>query len=198
MRDIDVNIRHGAFLPHWTKEGAAYNVSFRLADSVPQERLAAWKEERKELLQKIADRKITPSEEQRLTYLLSEKIEHYLDAGHGHCWLRNPAIAQLVKNALEYFDGERYQLHAWCIMPNHVHVVLEPISHPLHEILRSWKMFTAREANKVLQRSGLFWQTEYFDHLIRNDESLERAVEYVWNNSDAAGLKNWEWRWRMQ
>src|SRR5205085_992554 len=94
--------------------------------------------------------------------------------------------------------GRRYELRACCVMPNHVHVVVEPLEGAtLTKILHSWKSFTAHQANRILERSGSFWQTEYFDHLIRDEQDMERAIEYVWKNPDEAGMKNWPWRWRV-
>ena len=191
--DPDIQVRHGAFLPHWTKEGAVYHVCIRLADSLPQSKLKEWKEERQEIVRYAERQKrlLTKSEQQRLDFLLSGKVEEWLDAGRGSCFLQQERIAELVANTLKFFDGERYKLFAWCIMPNHVHVTVQPITHTLPEILNSWKKFTAREANKILEREGQpFWQREYFDHLIRNQEYRERTVEYVWRNSDKAGLND--------
>ena len=198
--DPDVVICQKAFLPHWTKEGGIYAVRFRLADSLPQGKLEQWKEERKELVENIAARngKPTQEEQRRLDILFSEKIEGFLDAGHGACWLRRDDIAKIVAEALRFFDNKWYRLLAWTIMPNHVHVVVQPIAEKsLFEICASWKRFTSRVANKVLQRSGPFWQSESFDHLIRNQESLEKWVEYTWRNPEVAGLLGWKWRWRI-
>ena len=229
--DPDITICQKAYLPHWIKEGSVYAVRFRLADSLPREKLELWKTEREELVRKVAvaKKKLTKSEQQRLNQLFSERVEQFLDAGYGACWLKRDDIAQLVANALWYFDGgtsvpdvqigekndrkpsvrayvqvpimrgeERYRLLAWCIMPNHLHVVLQPTGiKTLFEILDSWKHFTAREANKILGRKGSFWQSESFDHLIRNRESLEKWINYTWQNPEVAGLKNWKWRWRV-
>ena len=141
---------------------------------------------------------LTAEEKRQMDILFSEKIERFLDAGYGACWLRQDDIAKVVADALQFFDKQWYQLFAWAIMPNHVHVVVQPIAEKsLFEICASWKRFTSRTANKILGRSGAFWQSESFDHLIRNQESLERCVEYTWNNPDAAGLQNWKWRWRI-
>ena len=107
-------------------------------------------------------------------------------------------IAAIVASALIHFDGKRYRLLAWSIMPNHVHVVVQPFGgHPLSSIVHSWKRYSAREANKLLDRGGSFWQVEYYDHLIRDKNDLLHHIEYTWNNSDVAGLKNWKWRWKM-
>lgn len=199
MYDPEIHIRQGSYLPHWRKDGAIYAIRLRLADSLPQEKLAAILEERKEILEsaKRAGRTLTQSEKERMEFLYSEKIERFLDAGYGSCWLQRDDIATLVATAFRYFEGTRYRLYAWCIMPNHVHIVVQPLAgHELSSILLSWKTFTARKANILLGREGEFWQSEYFDHLIRNEESLEYWVEYTWSNPDQAGLKDWQWRWR--
>jgi REP element-mobilizing transposase RayT len=150
-------------------------------------------------------RPLSELEEQRLARLYSEKIERYLDAGHGSCFLKIDRIAELTRDALFYFDGTRYRLAAWCIMPNHVHVVVQPCAgtrttagtavplSELPEILHSWKSFTAKEANKLLHRAGEFWQVEYYDHLIRDVADFRHAVRYVLNNPAKAGLRNWKW-----
>jgi len=103
-------------------------------------------------------------------------------------------VAQTVLDALKHFDGQRYDLLAWCIMPNHVHVVVCPLgTHNLPEILHSWKSFTAKRANKLLQRQGQFWQEEYYDHLIRDEEDFNRSIQYVLDNPSKAGLADWRW-----
>ena len=79
-------------------------------------------------------------------------------------------------------------------MPNHVHVVFRPIgNHQLAAILHSWKSYTANAANRILKRTGSFWQREYYDHLIRNEEDFLRIVRYVMNNPVKAGLRDWPW-----
>ncbi|HLG49681.1 MAG TPA: transposase [Reyranella sp.] len=104
-------------------------------------------------------------------------IDDRLDAGAGACWLGRADIAALVQDALLHFDGRRYRLLAWCLMPNHVHVIIEIVDgHSVTEIVRSWKSFTARRANEMLGRSGSFWHPDYFDRYMRNEEHLERAI----------------------
>jgi REP element-mobilizing transposase RayT len=191
----DLKVRDGHFLPHWTKQGGIYAVTFRLADSMPAEVLAAWKAERDAIEKSAAHRALTAPEQRRYERLQSAAIEKFLDAGHGECWLRQPVIAELVESALRHFDGERYRLLAWCVMPNHVHAVLQPReSYELAELLHSIKSWTAKEANYVLGRSGEFWQSEYYDHLVRDEDDLRNQMKYAWSNPDAAGLQNWQWR----
>jgi REP element-mobilizing transposase RayT len=191
-----INIRHGAYLPHWTKDTSIYSVTFRLADSLPKAVVEAWAAEREIIIQtaKQMNRPLTQDEEKRLQFLFSEKVDSYMDAGHGACHMKKPAVAQIVTNTLRHFDGQRYRLLAWCVMPNHVHVVFEPLPDcDLSNILHSWKSFSANLANSTLKRKGEFWQPEYFDHLIRDEADLSHSIEYVLGNPEKAGLKNWKW-----
>jgi len=156
----------------------------------------AFEAERRNILAtaKQMGRALSASERQRLARLFSERIERYLDAGFGACFVRDPRVARLVVSALRHFDGRRYRLLAWCVMPNHVHVVFEALTgRSLAEILQSWKSFTAKEANRVLRRSGDFWQREYYDHIVRNAVEFRRIVRYVIENPARAGFREWPW-----
>lgn len=94
-----------------------------------------------------------------------------------------------MEKALLYFDGKRYRLVAWVIMPNHVHVLIETFEgFPLDTILHSWKFFTANEANKILNRKGAFWLREYFDRYIQDDRHFANAVWYIHENPVKAGF----------
>lgn len=146
-----------------------------------------------------------------------EKLEDYLNAGHGACLLREPAHAHGVEDALLHFDGQRYRLLAWVVMPNHVHVLIETqAGHPLPEVVHSWKSFTAKiilqaldgrgqrlagsagvppallNAGKMpalpLGRQGVLWQREYFDRYIRDERHLRAVIDYIDNNPVKAGL----------
>jgi REP element-mobilizing transposase RayT len=117
------------------------------------------------------------------------RIEAYLDAGHGSCSLRDPRIGRLFEDALLHFDGERYRLLAWVVMPNHVHALIEVVpGHRVPEIVQSWKSFTAKAANRLLGQSGVFWQREYYDRYIRDAGHFENAVRYIHENPVKAGL----------
>src|SRR5204863_4430065 len=143
----------GAHLPHHRRAGSTYTVTFRLADSVPQEVLKAWVAERDALRGRAAREELSDEEVKRLEALQSEKVQAYLDAGYGACWLRREDIAGLVAEALTYHEGKRYRLYAWCVMPNHVHAEVEPLpGYELSDILHSWKSFTANKANALLGR----------------------------------------------
>jgi REP element-mobilizing transposase RayT len=163
---------------------------------LPQSVLKAWREERETIVKDARDqkRRLSPLEESRLRELQSEKIESSLDAGLGACWMNDPGIAGIVSSTLNHFHGTRYELLAWCVMPNHVHTVASPLQgHTLPEILHSWKSYSAKECNRALGRSGTFWQEESYDHLVRDQEDFRRVVEYTLENPVRAGLKGWRW-----
>jgi Rad3-related DNA helicase/REP element-mobilizing transposase RayT len=195
--DQGVQIRQGAYLPLWTKDNAVYAVTFRLADSLPQSVLQEWIAEKQAIVVRArnAGRPLTSEEAKELHRLHSEKVETYLDAGAGRCWMRDDRIAKIVADALKHFDGERYRLLGWCVMPNHVHAVVQPATgQVLSDLMRSWKTFTARESNLKLGRTGDFWQPEYYDHLVRDPDDLIHAVTYAWDNPEKAQLADWKWR----
>jgi REP element-mobilizing transposase RayT len=194
----NVTIRGRGHLPHWEAERATYFVTFRLADSLAQEALRKILFDREDIPATAAHmgRTISETKRKRLLKLHTARIEKYLDASAGACLLRNEAVAKVVADSLRQFDGTRYQLHAWCVMPNHVHVVFQTIAgNTLPRILHSWKSFSAKRANKILQRSDEFWQREYYDHLVRDVSEFHRAVQYVTDNPKRAGLKDWPWAW---
>lgn len=127
-----------------------------------------------------------------------KRLEHLLDQGYGACHLRNAPIAQIVEAALFHFDGIQYRLLAWVIMPNHVHVLIETIpGYPLAEVVQGWKSFTAKAANRLLGRTGRFWQPEYFDRAIRDERHFTSAVDYVHDNPCRAGLAQQPSDWRF-
>jgi len=121
------------YLPHCDAKQLLQAVTFRLADSLPQEKLKLLEEELSNL-----------PENQRSTHRRA-KIEQWLDAGMGCCALRHPKLAEQIRDALLHFEGQRYQLLAWCIMPNHVHVLMETLT-PIARIIQGWKSVTARWA----------------------------------------------------
>jgi len=177
---------HKRRLPHFEGGGIPQGVTFRLADSLPRHKLELLNEQLSHFDEAKAD-----SERTRQVNLM-------LDEGYGVAWLKNPAVAEIVLNALLFFNNQRYTLHAWVIMPNHVHVLFTPADGwSLTKILHSWKSFSAREANKVLDRTGEFWQPEYFDRAIRDERGFIAAVEYIEYNPVKAGLCGNQQDWRF-
>ena len=124
------------------------------------------------------------------------KAESFLDSGAGSGVLRDPRVASVVADTL--LKLERYRLLAWCIMPNHVHVLIEEFDGwPLSAIVHSWKSFTASRANQILSRTGRFWATDYFDRAMRDDVQTLRTSDYIEANPVNAGLclGPADWRW---
>ena len=193
-----VHIHDRGHLPHWEKEGATYFVTFRLASSLPKSVFERIQSEKHALLRTANQlrRPLSFDETKKIQRLSAQIIEHSLDQGAGCCHLQNSAIDDAVAATLRHFDERRYRLFAWCIMPNHVHVVLKTFpGHPLSEIVHSWKSFTEKAANRIMGRRGSFWQREYYDHLVRDQVELERAMRYVAANPEKANLTNWKWVW---
>jgi REP element-mobilizing transposase RayT len=194
----EVRIRDRGRLPHWEKDSATYFITFRLADSLPRNVLQQIEFEKRDIIRTAAQmrRELSSDERNRLARLSTARIEQYLDKGSGACHLRNPAIAKVVSEALLHFHERRYRLLAWCVMPNHVHVVVRLFpGHSLAAVLHSGKSYTAKRAADVIGITGSIWQREYYDHLLRSEAEFERAVRYVVENPVKAGLRNWPFVW---
>jgi REP element-mobilizing transposase RayT len=116
-------------------------------------------------------------------------MEQWLDQGHGSCLLRGPDCAQIVADTLRHFEGERVLMISFVVMPNHVHALfVQNTEWPLEKLIRSWKGFTARQINKLVSRSGSFWQRDYFDRLVRDGKHFANCVRYVRRNPAKARL----------
>ncbi|MFC2029623.1 transposase [Chloroflexota bacterium] len=194
-------------LPHYQPPGCTLFVTFRLAGFLSKailDSLLAQQRVTERVLERIAD----PNERDRVAYAEHRRLfgawDDALDAeSAGPRWLEDAGVADLVADCRYHRDGRTYNLHAFCIMPNHVHLVCTPLEeregefHSLAAILHSLKLYTAREANKLLGRRGSFWQHESYDHVVRDGDEFSRIVTYVLNNPVKAGLTvMWEdWRW---
>jgi carbamoylphosphate synthase large subunit/REP element-mobilizing transposase RayT len=174
-------------LPHWEQEGVTYFITFRLADAVPAELAAQWRDE----LQTW--RKFHPPWDAKTAYEYQQRFldhrEEWLDQGHGSCVLREPAAARIVEDALKHFDDERYHLDAYVVMPNHVHVLVQPRRDTaLADILKSWKRYSARAINQTIGRTGTLWMEESFDRVVRDWDSFVRYRKYIARNPDKTKL----------
>jgi REP element-mobilizing transposase RayT len=123
--------------------------------------------------------------------------DRVLDDGLGECLLRRPECAAIVQNALLHSDGKRYRLVAWCVMPNHVHVIAEQVAGwTLDDIVQAWKGASAHGINHLLSRRGRLWRREYFDRFMRDDAHLATSIEYVETNPVKAKLVERAAEWR--
>ncbi len=187
-----LRIRGRSRLPHFELDHAIYFVTWRLADSLPQHVAEDLQKEWKWLGEQLQTREMTPAARSALLSHYSKTYEGALDEGFGSCILSNRDAAHIVQGALLFFDQQRYDLFAWAVMPNHVHVVffLER-GDQLDRVLHSWKSFTAHRINQRLDRRGKLWQDEYFDRIVRDERELEQTIQYVINNPAAAGMQDW-------
>ncbi len=173
-------------LPHWNQADCFCFVTWRMDDALPRPLVEEWKRDR-DLWLKDHPEPWNAETQRQYHELFSVRLNAWLDAGHGSCVLRQPNIRKIVADALTHFDGSRYHLASYVIMPNHVHVLLRLIpDFPLPDILHSWKSFTANAINKALNRTGTLWQPEYWDTLIRNDRHFAACLAYIRDNP--AGL----------
>lgn len=193
-------IKHRRKLPHWTQDGATYFITFRLFDSLPQDKLRELERFRATWISQHSDADTDPgstegSPAQKLHRETLRKVEEWLDAGSGACWLHDPACAAIVSRALHHFHEQRCFLSCHCIMPNHVHVIVRPfVGFALADILHSWKSFTAKEINRRLGRTGEVWEAESHDTLIRDTEHLWKAIRYIGNNPTKARIPQDRWQ----
>ena len=177
------------YLPHNDSAHKIQSITFRLADSLPQKKLRQLENELEHLPESVRET------ERR------KKIEQWLDAGAGCCALRHPELAAVMQETLLKYHGERYRLMAWCVMPNHVHVLIETMA-SLAKIMQSWKSYTGRWAMMKNAELGLgvpgkhFWMREYWDRYIRDGKHFEQVVRYIHENPVKAGLCSEPTRWR--
>ncbi|WP_254511274.1 transposase [Anatilimnocola floriformis] len=175
-------------LPHWRQEGVTYFVTFRLADSLPQNKLNELASSQREL--KHRSNEFKKSEENFARQVLVG-IENWLDEGHGSCMLRERWAATEVERCLLHQDGKQFELGAFVVMPNHVHVLARPYSDaefPLERLVQGWKTFSTLAIHKQQETTGAFWQEESFDRIVRDEEHLYRCLQYIGGNAARAGI----------
>ena len=180
-------------LPHWQQQGAVYFITFRLADAVPHHLRTQLESEREAWL-RVHPQPWSGEVESEYYERFSGAIERWLDAGHGACILRRHDCAEIVAEALRYFDAQRALMISSVVMPNHVHAVfVQHPSWPLEKLLRSWKSFTSRKINPQLSREGTLWQRDYFDRPVRDQKHFANCVRYIRRNPERAGLRSGEY-----
>lgn len=205
-RDAEFEVREH-WRPHWAQAETITFITFRTADSLPPTVRKRWNRER---LEWLANKGFADLKDWRDGWdLLNAKQrfefqEHFnrlregtLDECHGQCPFRDPSIANLLEEVLLHFDGSRYQMGDFVIMPNHVHLLVSfPSKEALKSCTYSWMHFSARRINQVLKRSGTLWQQESFDHLVRSPEHYSQFRNYIRENGPKAGLQTDEYLYR--
>jgi len=206
-------------LPHWYVPGHPHFITYRLANTIPAIVLEEWQRRFAEKA-RVGAHTDMPSDahRMRLHKQFFAEYDRYLDMHRERDWLSDPRVAEVIRENLYHHDGVKFQLLAWCVMHNHVHVVLQPLEvasthtaeagsfgygeiadrgSPLSSIMHSLKSYTANRANEILGRSGQFWQHESYDHWVRDLDELNRIVDYVIGNPVEAGLCRRPIEWRF-
>lgn len=185
-------------LPHWRQEGATYFVTFRLADSIPQEQLQALKRWR-EHWERAHPEPRAESDWDEFAREITSRTEAYMDEGYGDCAFRDPALAEEMSRSLLHFQNTRCLTTCFTVMPNHIHAIMKPLGeHELEDVLESIKGFVSRKVNRHFGRSGQLWEQESYDRIIRDEEHLYRVIQYIGRNPKKAGLSEHQWiRWLL-
>ncbi|NOZ45604.1 MAG: hypothetical protein GXO79_02365 [Chlorobi bacterium] len=186
-------------LPHIQPKEGVFFITFRLYGSLPVSILQKLKEEKE--INIIRQRKQFGSKKDQMKKAIRKENEQYNEVFNsmldnpksGTTYLANKTIAKIVANSIHFLDGKDYKLICYTIMSNHVHMIIYKIKKPLFKILQSLKRYTAREANKIINTQGSFWQKESYDNLINSRNELANKIKYVVENPVKINLvKNWE------
>lgn len=209
MNDEKTKYYYKRRLPHYQPVGYAYFVTFRLANSLPKSRIVELIKEREKFhhaISSLGNEKLKKEKyyDYQQQYFL--KYEKLLDhPNSGPTFLKKSNIAEIISEAIFYRDNRVYELIAFTVMPNHIHLVFKPfvkednkfIQYHVTKILQSLKAITARRINEKLKREGQLWHHESYDHVVRDQDELRRIVEYVLNNPVKAGLveEPYKYKW---
>jgi type I restriction enzyme R subunit len=201
QQDFAVHMRH---LPHWSQAGTLCFITWRAQDSIPTEFVNRWHRERADWLQRQGIHIAKANWRQRLselspelqcTYhrLFTDRWNEWLDSGFGAAVLRDHKLAEIVGKSLMHFDGDRYLMTDYVVMPTHVHVLAAfPNEDAMLLQCESWKHFTATQINRLIGSKGRFWQEDEFDHLVRNEMQYQHFRKYIATNPAAANLRHGE------
>jgi putative transposase len=190
----DLRITAGTNLPHWYQTGVTYFVTFRTVDSIPTEVSKRWYAERARWLERRGIstansnwreqfEELSRDQRKQFHETFSREYLENLDKGWGACVLRQAELSEIVADSLGHFDGNRYHLGNFVVMPNHVHLLVCLLGETdIVGQCYSWKKFTAGEINKAIGKSGRFWQEDSFDHLVRSPEQFDAIQRYIAEN----------------
>ena len=182
----------GGKLPHWEQPGATYFLTWRLADSIPEELMVKWRRGRDGWL--LANPKPWDAgQEADYHRIFSMEVERLMDKGHGSCVLREKRLRAICEESFASGEGARYEMHSWVVMTNHVHLLFSmEEGESLEKVVGGWKKFTARRMNEMLGMEGALWQRDYFDTMIRDWKHMIRVARYVRRNPAKAKLREGE------
>ena len=197
-------------LPHWEQEGATYFITFRTAGSVPASVMRLWKRQRDDWLRRqqvdpdrhgwhLSFSRLPHRKQKAFRREFAGKLERFLDDCHGERLLRQTELSQIVADALVHFDGQRYHLGDFVVMPNHVHLLVCLLPGVrLRKQCYWWKHYIATEINQKIGRAGPLWQKESFDHLVRDADHFDRFRQYIADNPRKAKLPESEFYYHQR
>ena len=172
----------GTRLPHWNQVDCVQFVTFRLADSLPQTKLKEFRQAKEHWLGQHP-KPWGEAMQEEYDAMFTAKMDKWIDAGYGECFLKDGRVRNIVTNAFMHFNGDRCYIHAYVIMPNHVHVLMTPREgHTVQSVVGAWKRFTSINIIKLLGRNGAVWENECFDRMVRNADEYEAYVDYIIDN----------------
>jgi putative transposase len=197
---IDEHVR-----PHWSQAGAIVFITFRTHDSIPKDVMRRWEREKQEWIRQRGHKghwsQVVPTlsddQQQHFRQRFNRCREDFLDTCHGRCVLRQPELSKIVADSLLHFDGVRYRMGDFVVMPNHVHLLAAfATAEAMKRQCDSWLHYTAWHINRRLGEKGKFWQQEPFDHLVRSIEQYEYLRRYIAENPQKANLRLGEYYYR--
>ena len=176
---IQVN---GSRIQHWNQCDCVQFVTFRLADSLPQSKLQEYRNRRDEWLNKHP-KPWTVSEQEEYDHIFGTTIDKWIDAGYGECLLKDKRVRDALEEVIMHSNGQRYDIYAFVIMPNHVHVLMTPREgNAVQTIVSAWKSISSHRINEILGRKGTVWERESFDHMVRNADRFDACMHYIMEN----------------
>jgi len=199
-------------LPHYQPAFGEFFITFRLGNSLPRQLLEKYYHKRRLYNRAYDSEEYALTNKTKIGKLLFKHLDKQLDNYHnGTDWLKQDRIAEIVANKIHELNNDKYLLLCYCIMPNHVHLLLKlsesemqmesptaESEYPVTTILKLIKGSTAYAANKALNRTGKFWQHESYDHLVRDNQERKNIIRYILMNPVKANLvKQWkDWKWK--
>ncbi len=198
---------HEHIRPHWSRAGAVVFITFRTHDSIPRGVLKRWEREKHDWLGRrgydvtkhwsVVLPTVAEKDRAEFRKHFGRCREEFLDTCQGRCLLRRPELARIVADSLLHFDGQRYRMGDFVVMPNHAHLLAAfGTADAMAAQCDSWLHYTASKINKAIGEKGKFWQQEPFDHLVRSLEQYEYLRRYIAANPQKAGLKPGEYLYR--
>jgi REP element-mobilizing transposase RayT len=200
----ELNIRYWSHGPHYQFRNSIVFITWRVAGTLPghiQNLFAQLKTAETEL-ETIRDLEKTKAENARLFRLYQEYDQELASWQTPGLSLNDAALAAILTRAFHFYADKKYELHAYCVMSNHVHLLIRALKREegeyylIADLVRAIKRYTAYEINKILRINCQFWDDFYFDRIIRNERNYNAVVEYILNNPVKAGLVNKAKQWR--